>query len=240
MEQISMPILPLVDQKQISADTVISPVVEMPETRKLSATPKRSPVDNPSRYNPNSTLAPGIDPSYGQYPAESPGTASTAMHTYPPPQMVPYKNPQEQMSNGNYATYPMQNNHNYSGRTYPGLQEPVKARGPYVNNLQIPNQPYLNGNMQSGVNRFPITPVSAIGQQPGMFNTSPVDTTPFSTDTMGSAYFTQEPQSMGPNGMTDMSGFDTTNPMQYSQPTTYQEMAYMTAPQQRNYQYQGQ
>ncbi|KAF1975147.1 hypothetical protein BU23DRAFT_78863 [Bimuria novae-zelandiae CBS 107.79] len=241
MEQISMPILPLVNQKQISADTVISPVVEMPETRKLSATPNRSPVDNPSRYNPNSTLAPGIDPSYGQYPSDSPVAASTVMHTYPPPQMVPYKNPQEPVSNGNFANYAVQNNLNYSGRTYPGLQEPAKNRGAYINNLQIPSQSYLNGNMQNGVNRFPVTPVSAVGPPPPIFNTSPVDTTPFSTDTMASTYFTQEPQSMGSTGMTDLSGFDTTaNPMQYQQPATYQDMAYMTAPQRNYQQYHGQ
>ncbi|OAG08952.1 uncharacterized protein CC84DRAFT_1142028 [Paraphaeosphaeria sporulosa] len=239
MEQISMPILPLVDQKQISADTVISPVVEIPESRKLSVTPNRSPVDNPSRYNPNSTLAPGIDPSYGQYPSDSPGAASSVMHTYPPPQIVPYKNPQEQVPSSNYASYALQNPHNYSGRTYPGLQEPSKGRGAYVNNLQIPNQQYMNGNLQNGGNRFPMTPVSAIGQQAPMFNTSPVDTATFSTDTMASQYFTQEPQSMGSNGMTDMSGFDTTNPIQYQQPATYPDMAYMTAPQ-RNYQYQAQ
>ncbi|KAJ4287178.1 hypothetical protein N0V90_012576 [Kalmusia sp. IMI 367209] len=238
MEQISMPILPLVDQKQISADTVISPVVEMPETRKLSATPNRSPVDNPSRYNPNSTLAPGIDPSYGQYPSDSPGAASNVMHTYPPPQMVPYKNPQQQVPNGNYASYAMENNHNFSGRTYPGLQEPVKVN-PWPNNLQIPNQSYLNGNMQNGVNRFPMTPVSAVGPQAPVFNTSPVDTTPFSNDTVASNYFTQEPQSMGSNGLNDMGSFDASNPMHFQQPTAYQEMTYMAGPQ-RNYHYPGQ
>lgn len=239
MEQISMPILPLVDQEQISADTVISPVVEMPESRKLSATPNRSPVDNSSRYNPSSTLAPGIDPSCGQYPSDSPGAASSVMHTYPPPQMMPYKNTQEQVPSGNYANFAMQNAQGYSGRTYPGLQEPSKARGAYVNNLQIPSQQYMNGNMQNGVNRFPMTPVSTVGPQAPMFNTSPVDTVPFSTDAMASQYFTQEPQSMGSNGMTDMNGFDTTNSMQYQQPATYPDMAYMTAPQ-RNYQYQAQ
>jgi len=236
-----MPILPLVDQKQINADTIISPVVEMPESRKLSVTPNRSPVENPSRYNPKSTLAPGIDPSYGQYPSDSPGSASNVMHTYPPPQMVPYRNQQQQQQqpaqNGNYANYTMENNANYVGRTYPGLQEPAKARVGYMNGLQIPNQPYLNGGMPNGANRFPMTPVSAIGPQPGVFDTSPVDTTPFSTDTMGSTYFTQEPQSMGGTGMGDM-GFDGTNAMQFQQAAGYQDMTYMTTPQQ-NYHYQG-
>lgn len=238
MEQISMPILPLVEQKQMNADTIISPVVEMPETRKLSTTPNRSPVDNPSRYNPNSTLAPGIDPSFGQYsPDASSGAASSVMHTYPPPQMVAYKN-QQPVQKASYANYAAENMQNYSGRTYPGLQEPVKARGAYVNNLQIPNQPYLNGNIQNGPSRFPMTPVSAIGQQQqSPFTTSPVDTTPYSNDSLGSTYFTQEPQNLSANGMSDMS-FDSGNAMQFQQPQAYQDMAYMAAPH-PNYQYQG-
>lgn len=232
MEQISMPILPLVEQKQMNADTIISPVVEMPESRKLSVTPSRSPVDNPSRYNPNSTLAPGIDPSFGQYP-------DATSHTYPPPQLVPYKNQgQVQAQKSSYAGYTVENVPSYTGRTYPGLQEPAKARGAYVNSLQIPSQPYLNGSMQNGANRFPMTPVSAIGQQQGVFTSSPVDTTPFSTDTLGSTYFTQEPQNMAANGMGDM-GFDTSNNMQFQQASAYQEMAFMTAPQQ-NYHFQAQ
>lgn len=242
MEQISMPILPLVDQKQISADTIISPVVEMPETRKLSATPNRSPIDNPSRYNPNSnsTLAPGIDPSFAQYPSDSPGVASTGMRTYPPPQMMPYKNPHPPMSNGAFTGYAMDNTQNFSGRTYPGLQDPAKA-GSWPNNLQIPTQPYLNGNTgnaANGVVRFPITPVSAVGPQPAVFNASPSDSTPYSTDTMGTAYFTQEPQSMGANGMNDMGGFDASSAMHFPQNGAYQDMYMATT--QRNYHYQGQ
>ncbi|ORX95303.1 hypothetical protein BCR34DRAFT_199602, partial [Clohesyomyces aquaticus] len=239
MEQISMPILPLVEAKQMNADTIISPVVEMPESRKLSVTPNRSPVDNPSRYIPNntSTLAPGIDPSFGQFPPEtSPSTAtSNVMHTYPPPQLVAYRN-QQAPAKTNYGNF-VDNGQNY-GRSYPGLQEPPKNRGAYVNGLQIPNQPYHNGSIQNGPNRYPMTPVSAIGQQQAVFTTSPVDTTPYTTDALGSTtYFTQEPQTLASGGVADM-GFDATNTMQY-QPSAYQEMSYMSA-QQHNYQYQGQ
>jgi hypothetical protein len=244
MEQISMPILPLVEQKQMSADTIISPVVEMPESRKLSTTPNRSPIDNPSRYNPiaNTTLAPGIDPSFGHFPQDSSstGAASSVMHTYPPPQMVNFKNHQQPVQKTPYANYGLDGTQSYSGQTYPGLQEPAKARGPYINGLQIPNQPYVNGNIQNGPSRYPMTPSSAIGQQQqqqAVFTSSPVDSNSYQTDTLGSAYFTQEPQAMVNGGVSDM-GYDGSNAMQYN-PTAYQEMSYMTA-NQHNYPYQGQ
>jgi len=241
MEQISMPILPLVDQKQMNADTIISPVVEVPENRKLSATPNRSPIDNPSRYNPTSTLAPGIDPTFGQYPsAISSAATSNAMHTYPPPQMVPYKT-EGQATSSNYANFAAENPQGYGGRTYPGLQDPSKIRSAYVNNLQIPNQQYLNGNVQNGPNRVPMTPASSIGQQ-SIFTDSPIDSGPYSNDTLGSTYFAQEPQNVTangmPNGLPNM-GFDHGATMQYQQTSPYQEMAYMPPPQQ-NYHYQGQ
>jgi hypothetical protein len=224
MEQISMPILTLVEQKQLNADSIISPVVEMPESRKLS-TPGRSPIDNPSRYNPNLTLAPGIDP-YGQYPQDAkPEVASSAMHTYPPPQMVPYKSPQPQI-NG-YANYAVNNNQAYPNQTYPGLQQPPKPHNGYVNGLQIPGQPYANS-------QYGMTPVSAVQQQTSLYTDSPVDTTAFPS------YYTQEPQNL--TNETTAMGYDTTNGMQYQQPPppqgTYQAMAYLNT--QHNYQYQAQ
>jgi hypothetical protein len=228
MEQISMPILTLVEQKQLNADSIISPVVEMPESRKLSITPGRSPIDNPSRYNPSSTLAPGIDP-YGQFPQDAkPEAASSVMHTYPPPQMVPYKSSQPAQVNG-YANYAVNNNQTYPSQTYPGLQLPPKPHNGYVNGLQIPNQQYVNG-------QYGMTPVSAVQQQQqAMYTDSPVDTTAFPS------YYTQEPQNLM-NETTAM-GYDTTNGMQYQQqqpppPGTYQAMAYLNT--QHNYQYQGQ
>jgi hypothetical protein len=227
MEQISMPILTLVEQKQLNADSIISPVVEMPESRKLSITPGRSPIDNnPSRYNPTSTLAPGIDP-YGQYPQDAkPEIASTTMHTYPPPQMVPYKSSQPAQVNG-YANYAVNNNQAYPSQTYPGLQQPPKPHNGYVNGLQIPNQPYVNG-------QYGMAPVSAVQQQ-ALYTDSPVDTTAFPS------YYTQEPQNL--TNETTAMGYNTTNGMQYQQQPpppqgTYQAMAYLNT--QQNYQYQGQ
>ncbi|KAH7076764.1 hypothetical protein BKA63DRAFT_289326 [Paraphoma chrysanthemicola] len=226
MEQISMPILPLVEQKQLNADSIISPVVELPENRKLSITPNRSPVDNPSRYNPSSTLAPGIDP-YSHLPQDAkPDTASNAMHTYPPPQMVPYKNQQPTQPNG-FANFAVNNGQVFTNQTYPGLQQPPKPHNGYMHGLQIPNQAFPNG-------QYGMTPVSAVQQQ-AMYTDSPVDTTAFPS------YYTQEPQ----NVATDASGmgYDNSNAMQYQQQPqpqqgTYQAMAYLNA--QHAYQYQGQ
>lgn len=230
MEQISMPILTLVEQKQLNADSIISPVVEMPESRKLSMTPNRSPIDNnPSQYNASSTLAPGIDP-YGQYPQDSkPDVASNGMHTYPPPQMVPYKGPQAVQVNG-YATYPVNNGQTHPSQTYPGLQQPPKPHNGYANGLQIPSQPFPNG-------QYGMTPVSAVQQQQqSMYTDSPIGTTAFPS------YYTQEPQHV--TNDTTALGYDATNGMPYQQPpqpqpqqSTYQAMAYNT---QHNYQYQGQ
>lgn len=230
MEQISMPILPLVENKQLNADSIISPVVEIPESRKLSATPNRSPIDNPSRYNPNSTLAPGIDPS-GLYPHDpKPEMASNVMHTYPPPQMVPYKNPQQTQMNG-YANYGAQNGHNYANQTYPGLQEPPKPRSGYGNGLQIPNQGFHAGNMQNGMTQYGMSPVSTVQQQQSLYTDSPVDTTSAFPN-----YYPQEAQNLT-NDMSNM-GYDA-NAMQYQQQGTYAAMSYLTT-QHNNYQYQGQ
>jgi hypothetical protein len=244
MEQISMPILPLVEQKQINADTIISPVTELPEARKLSATPNRSPVDNPSRYNPkaNSTLAPGIDPSFGQFAHDISGStlASNVMHTYPPPQFMNFKTQAQQAQNkGGYNQYPVESTPNLSGQTYPGLQGPPKARGAYVNGQQLSVQPYANGEIHNNANRYPMTPISAIGpHHSNGFTSSPVDSTTYATDTMGSAYFTQEPQAMGNTngGISDL-GMNPNNGMQFN-PSAYQGMSYMNPPQ-HNYPFQG-
>ncbi|PVH99494.1 hypothetical protein DM02DRAFT_629319 [Periconia macrospinosa] len=232
MEQISMPILPLVEQKQMNADTIISPVVELADKGKLSGTPNRSPIDNPSRYIPPNpaTLAPGIDPSsFAPFAPDTPaGATPNTMHTYPPPQMAP--------QSSSYMAFAAENPQGFT-RTYPGL-DPNKPKGPYMNNLQIPNQVYMNGNMTNGPNRFPMTPVSAVQQQQqqqqGMFTDSPVDATPYSTDTLGSTYFQPQQQQhhLSSNGL-DM----TFNAGNESQLSAYQTMAYLKA-QQQNYHYQ--
>lgn len=223
MQQISLPILPLIDQKPLNADSIISPVVEMSESRKLSMTPNRSPIDNSSRYNPGTGLAPGIDP-YGQFPQDTkPDVASTVMHTYPSPQMMPFKGQQSAHMNG-YSNYMVPNGPNFPSQTYPGLQQPPKLQNEYHNGLQIPNQTYPS-------NQYGVSPVSAVQPQ-AVYTDSPVDTTAFPN------YFNPEAPNLS-NGVSGM-GFDTTNTMQYQQPSgTYQAMAFLNT--QHNYQqYQGQ
>lgn len=219
-----MPILTLVEQKQLNADSIISPVVEMPEGRKLSMTPNRSPIDNGSRLDTASTLAPGIDP-YGHFPRDAKAeVAASAMHTYPPPQMVPFKGQQPPQASG-YAAF-VASGQNYPNQTYPGLQQPPKPHNGYANGLQIPNQPYGNG-------QYPMTPVSAVQQQQAMYTDSPVESTSFPN------YYTQEPQNLS-NDVTGMN-YDANATGQYQQQSphgTYQAMAYMNA--QHNFQYQGQ
>ncbi|KAI4708938.1 hypothetical protein J4E89_006340 [Alternaria sp. Ai002NY15] len=224
---LSMPILTLVDQKQLNADSIISPVVELPESRKLSITPGRSPLDNPSRYNPNAAYAPGIDP-HSLYSQETKSQAgSTPMQTYPPPQMAP---PPTQTSG--YANYVANNATNFTNQTYPGLQVPRKPHNGYTNGLQIPSQPYQNGNMQNGVQQYGMNPVNTVQQQQSLYTDSPVDatTTPFPS------YYTQEPQGLTTE-MPNM-GYDANNAMSYQQGSTYPAMSYLTA--QHNYQYRHQ
>lgn len=228
MEQISMPILPLVEQKHLNADSIISPVVELPESRKLSVTPNRSPVDGHSRYNGISTLAPGIDPS-GLYPQGVKLDANAnAMHTYPPPQMVPYKNQPPPRVNGypNYAS----NAQMYPNQTYPGVHEPPKPRGPYTNGLHIPNQAFTGGNGQNGMNQYGMTPVSAVQQQ-AVYTDSPTDTTMFPN------YYPQDAHNVT-NDVNDM-GYNQT--AQYQQQGTFPAMSYLAAQHNNtNYPFQGQ
>jgi hypothetical protein len=227
MEQISMPVLPLVDQKQLNADSIISPVVELSESRKLSNTSNRSPIASPSRYNPSPTFAPGIDP-FSLYAQDSkPQMTSATMQTYPQPQMIPFKNPQ---ANG-YANFVANNTAHYPSQTYPGPQGPPKSPNGYTNGLQIPNQAYHNGMMHNGVQQYGMTPATSVQQQQSMYTDSPVDTT-----TAFPSYYRPDPQALT-NDMSNIS-YDDTNGMPYQQGSTYPAMSYMTS--QHNYQYQQQ
>ncbi|KAF2850668.1 hypothetical protein T440DRAFT_81841 [Plenodomus tracheiphilus IPT5] len=229
MEQISMPILTLVEQKQLHADSIISPVVEMPENRKLSVTPSRSPIDNASRYNPHSTYAPGINANV-LYPQDVKSEAAPhVMHTYPPPQMVPYKAPQPVQVSG-YPTYAASADSQYPSQTYPGLQGPPKPRSGYANDMHTPNQTYYSGDMQSGVGQYGVNSVAVVQQQQSLYTDSPVDTTAFPS------YYTQEPQDLTSN-VPNMS-YDSTNGMRYPQANTYPAVPYLTT--QHNYHYQNQ
>ncbi len=212
MEQISMPILPLVEQKVLNADTIISPVQEFPDARKLPAAFARSPSSGPMQHSPTTTFAPGIDP-FGQYPRNGQSqSAASVMHSYPPPQMVPP--PQS-----GYAAYAANGMDQFPHQTYPRLQNPPKGSNIYNNELQIPNQPYLNMGTMSAVQQ----------QEQAMFTNSPTETTAFPN------YFAPDAQSMG-------GGFDPAMQMQYQQqpPTgTYQAMNFLMN--EHNYQrYQGQ
>jgi len=247
MEQISMPILPLVEQKQINTDTIISPVVEMPEqARNQINALSKSPNDNPSRYNPSSavsSLASPFEQTYSQYSSDiSPsGLTAPAMHTYPPPQHLIYR-PQQPVQASPF-TFPVDTTSTYANRSYPGFLD-TKQRSPYVNGVQIPSQSYRNSNVQNGSSRYapPITPVSTYGQP--VFS-SPVDTTPFSTDSLPSTYLPQDPQSSS----TTQAGMSGSSQMAYDQGTgaQYQQSSYQQIPlymqqqqQQQSYPYRGQ
>lgn len=224
MEQISMPILPLVNQKQLNADSIISPIVELPESRKLSITPTRSPMDTSSRHNLNSAYAPGIDPQSLQIQDSKPQVASAVMQTYPPPQLALAPN----QMNG-YAHFVASNAVSYPNQTYPGLQVPPKPHSGYPNGFQVPSQAYQPGDMQSGVQQYGMTPVSTVQQQQSVYTDSPVDTTitPFPS------YFAQESQGLT-NDMPNM-GYDGGTGTHYQQGSTYPAMSYLTP--QHSYQY---
>lgn len=220
MEQISMPILPLVEQKVLNADSIISPVQEFPDMRKLSMQLTRKPVGgSPSQQSPNTTFAPGINP-FSQIPQNNTNdTAANVMHSYPPPQMIP----PHQSGYAGYAGNSLQ----YSNQTYPGLQNPPKSPLGFTNGFNMQQNPaYLN-----------MGPVSALQQQDqALFTNSPTETTAFPN------YFTPDPQNM-------TGAFDPSMQMQYQQQQqqqqqpatgTYQAMQYLTNQHQQNYHYQGQ
>ncbi|KAH6638016.1 hypothetical protein C7974DRAFT_152435 [Boeremia exigua] len=213
MEQISMPILPLVEQKMLNADTIISPVQEFPDQRKLSAQFTRKPVGgSPSHHTAGTTFAPGINPFSPVPQNNTPEAATSVMHSYPPPQLVP---PQQ----GAYPVY-AGNSLPYSNQTYPGLQNPPKSPLVFTNGFDMQNPSYLS-----------LGPMSTVQQQDqAMFTNSPTETTAFPN------YFTPDQQNM-------TGSFDPTMQMQYQQqsPTgTYQAMQYLTNQHQHSYQYQGQ
>lgn len=206
-----MPILPLVEQKLLNADTIISPVQELPDARKLSAAFARKPVPNGSQQGLNATFAPGIN-SYSRVPQNTSNeAAANIMHSYPPPQMVP---PHQ----SGYAGYPANNMH-YANQTYPGLQNPPKSPMVYTSGFSMQDPSYLN-----------MGAVSAVQQQDqAMFTNSPTETTAFPN------YFTPDPQSMAGSFDPAMQ-----MQYQQQPPTgTYQAMDYLSNQHQQNYHYQG-
>ncbi|KAJ8107912.1 hypothetical protein OPT61_g8541 [Boeremia exigua] len=212
MEQISMPILPLVEQKLLNADTIISPVQEFPDTRKLSAQLTRKPVGrSPSHHSSVTTFAPGINP-FSPVPHEnSTEAAANVMHSYPPPQMMPSQH-------GGYAAYGT-NNVQYSNQTYPGLQNPPRSPMIFANDFNMQDPAYVG-----------MGPVAAIQQQDqAMFTNSPTETTAFPN------YFSPDQQQVA-------GSYDPMLMQYQQQPSTgtYQAMQYLTNQHQQNYHYQGQ
>jgi len=220
MEQISMPILPLVEQKLLNADSVISPVMEMLETRKLCVTPSQSPVEkNPSRYHPNSSYAPGIDPG-SFHPQDAKSTiTSNVMHTYPPPQMSPYKAPQPVQAH-RYPDYTAGGDQHCPRQTYPGLPDD------YSNGLHLPSTGYHPDSLQTHGIQYGTDSICAVQQQHAMYTDSPVDTTAF-------PYFPEDSQ----NPMSNMS-YEATNGMRYAQPNRCSAIAYATTQPSYHYQHQ--
>lgn len=241
MEQISMPILPLVEQKHMSADTVISPVLELPDAHKLSRTPSKSPIDRSfqNKLSTTSTFAPGINPSFGNIPQHlsSTAVASNVMQTYPPPQFVTYKNQQQVQIP--MSSFPMGSALDTS-QTYPSLLEGSRPHTPYANGHRMMSHSRNNSNAQSDLTGVPtLGTISSSGQpQAASFTSSPVETT-FSNGNgnMGPAYFTQEPQTMADvgSGMSDF-GFSCGSTAQYN-PSTYPGMLYPNNGGQQHYQY---
>jgi hypothetical protein len=220
MEQISMPILPLVEQKLLNADTVISPVVEISEGSKLSAAFGRSPIESPSNHNPNSMFAPGIDPFNRYTQGIKHEVASDVMHSYPPPQMMPGQG-------AGYGNFAGNNTHPYPSQTYPGPPEPSKPRNAYPNGLDTSNLPYTNGNITHGADPYVTNHVSVVQQQ-AFFTDSPVETTAFPN-----YYAPHEQQDMA--NEVPAANYDAGNAMPYQQQGTYQPMSYLAN--QNNYQY---
>lgn len=232
MEQISMPILTLVEQRVLNADSVISPVVELPESRKLCVAQSQPPIDsNPSRYYPNSTYAPGIDPGFFPLQEIPSMVTSQNMHTYPPPQLSPYKAPRPVQAGG-YSNCSAGGSVHYPNQTYPGLQAPAKPRNGYANDLVIPSMGYPTGTMQNNVSQYSGNSINAAHQPYATYTDSPIDTTTFPP------YYTDESQNLT-NHMPVLS-YDATNGMQYPQSNPHPPVPHTNTQQQTYYYHQNQ
>lgn len=205
-----MPILPLVEQKVLNADTIISPVQELPDVRKAIT---RKPVGGSPLYHfSNATFAPGVNPFTRVPQNNMTGGEGHAMHSYPPPHMVPQQ--------GGYAAYAADNAH-YTNQTYPGLHKPPKSPQIFTNDYDMRNPSYVN-----------MGPVSAVQQQDqAPFTNSPTETTAFPN------YYTPDPQYM----TGDFDPTMQMQYQQPSSTGSYQAMHYMSNQHQhqQSYPYQG-
>lgn len=232
MEQISMPVLPLVEQKHVQADTIISPI-EVPHQEQL-ITPSKSPIDRAQQIKQHSPVPPSnFNPQYNQtYPTPyahnilPSNVAAPTMHTYPPP-MVGYRaapSPQPAVFDYNSelpTTFDM--------RSYPGMID-VPERAQARNGPRVPSQNHNRPsvNTQNNPSRYipPITPDSAFSHHQ-MF-TSPVDTSGFSGNVgdMQAQYLTTNTQ-QGAGEPDQHFEFDQNSAMQYQQQNQFMSNQYM-------------
>ncbi|GME48964.1 Zinc finger C2H2-type protein [Neofusicoccum parvum] len=221
LEQISLPILPLVESKPLNADSIISPV-EKPQTHRPRATSSAAP-SNSSKYHQNLS----VNSSYSSYNQDAPSSAtSNIMHTYPPPQFQsfrPQAQPQPQAAN-----YGGDMTSGFAVRSYPGLQGQSRLD---------PNQYASNGYTPS------ITPPVTDYAQSGQVFHSPVEAGPFGSDLPTNLYAYN-----GPIGPEFSGGMAVTGNMQHDpvegggQYRTGQyplPSSYPRAQQQQGYPYQG-
>ncbi|KAH7060613.1 hypothetical protein B0J12DRAFT_566425 [Macrophomina phaseolina] len=228
LEQISLPILPLVENKPLNADSVISPV-EKPQANRGRATSSATP-SNSSRYTRNLS----VNSSYSSYNQEAPPSGpSTVMHTYPPPQLSNYRgqaqHPQQQTQ---AAAYSSDVAPGFAVRSYPGS---AASSGMQGHNQLDPNQYAGSGYPPA------ITPVTDFAQSGQVFH-SPVEAGPFSTNLPANLYAYN-----GPMGADYTGGLPMTGNMQDEQMNSggqfqageYQQMGLPYRRQPPSYPYQG-
>ncbi|KAL0257462.1 hypothetical protein SLS55_008275 [Diplodia seriata] len=189
LEQISLPILRLVENNQVSADSIISPV-EKPHTHRPRASSSAAPAGSDSNSKNSQSLS--ANSSYSSYNQDAPAPAtSNGMHTYPPPQFQHYgaqprQQPQAAVSyGGNMAS-------SFTVRSYP---LPAAASGMRLD----PNQYASNGYPPA------ITPITDFAQGGQVFH-SPVEGAPFGSDLPTNLYAYNRPLGSGFAGGMPMAG----------------------------------
>lgn len=227
LEQISLPILPLVENKPLNADSIISPV-EKPQANRPRATSSATP-SNSSRYNQNLS----VNSSYSGYNQEAPSSAtSTVMHTYPPPQFQNYRSQVQPQQQPQAASYSSDVASSFAVRSYPGSAATGGLQG---QSRLDPNQYAPHGYPPS------ITPVTDFAQSGQVFH-SPVEAGPFGNDLPTNLYAYN-----GPMGAEFASGMPMTASMQDEQQTSgggrfqggeYQQIPMSYPRQQPGYPYQ--
>lgn len=226
MEQISMPVLPLVDQKQVHADTIISPIDVTHQEQLI--TPNKSPIDRSQQLSrPSPAPVANFNPQYNQPYAPGYGQSvlrnnvAPPMHSYPP-SMVGYTAaplPQQAVYEHN-AELPT----TFDMRSYPGMidvptQERASVAGGGRGGAQQPSRPSVN--TQNSSNRYmPVTPDSAYGRT--QIFESPVQTAHFSENVgdIQAQYLAGSAQH-NPAGGNEQFTFDQNPEMQFPQPNQF-------------------